>query len=149
MKGVWIGLEVGEHCHVTIVLRQDATEDDIKRLDEQILNMRVKRLLPLILVIKPGIHMFGYNKDTPVMKVSFADIDVDSELHSIYAEWYQQKEGYTPHPELDAHITVDKPERLQEVEELLAKTKGVYMVTRATLKPIGEKTVIAQVSKGK
>ncbi len=67
-------------------------------------------------------------------------------LREIYRRNYRQQEGYTSYNELSAHVTVDTAEKLASVE---ACQEGISVALTATLKKLGEKAVVAEVTYNK
>jgi hypothetical protein len=98
------------------------------------------------MVIQKEVLLFGHNKDIPVHRVVFPDYHIDITLKMLYQEFYQQEPGKTPHPRMEAHISVDKPERKALVDRILEESHGVYVADTIHVKQIGSKDVIYEIN---
>jgi hypothetical protein len=70
---------------------------------------------------------------------------VRMKLHDMYKNTYRQKEGFTPHSTLSAHVSVDKPERMRVVNKLLEERKGIVLVNQAYIKQLGKSEILFQI----
>ena len=138
--GFWIGLPIGPG-HVTVCIRHGCSADEVDHFKE-VLHREIEPLLPIMLIIKRDVIMRGYKNDVPTLDVEIIDGVTRAKLEDIYRRNYQQIDGHTAYPELAPHITVDKPDVMQFIETCFARIGGAYMTFEATLKRVGDKTVI-------
>lgn len=133
--------ESGAYAHVTIALNVDCEPATLHNLIEHMKTIT----LPIVLVIDPLRMLIGHNKDVPAHAVRFPNPGCSLQLGRFYERFYKQKPEFDQYPQLNAHVTVDKPEREQLVQELLDNDFGVYVAKSIELKKLGEKDVIFSV----
>jgi hypothetical protein len=142
--GFWIGLPVGPG-HVTIVIRHGCDPGEVENF-KQILTNEIAPLLPIPLVFQRDVIMRGYKNDVPTLNVT-TDTRTLAILKDIYRRNYQQIPEHTSYPELEMHMTVDSDELLMTAAAILDVSWGNYIAYSATLKKVGDKTLIASVKK--
>lgn len=143
LVGFWIGLPI-DVAHVTVVIRHGCNANEVDHFKE-ILHAQIAPLLPIVLIIDSKVVMRGYKKDVPTLNVRTESPDVGEQLKRIYRENYQQIPEYTAYPELEMHMTIDNQELKDLAAILHAEYGGRFVVTRATLKKVGDKTLIDSV----
>jgi len=132
----------GEDTHVTIVLNADPNPNDVDEMVSYLKSLE----LPIVVVIEPKIVLKGHNNDVPTHNVYIVNDMVRMKLHDMYKNTYKQKEGFTPHPTLSAHVSVDKPERVKIVKKLLEERKGIVLVNQAYIKQLGKPEILFQIN---
>lgn len=141
--GFWIGLEI-DIAHVTVVIRHGCKPVEVE-LFKEVLSVQIAPLLPIAIMIDSKVVMRGYKGDVPTLTVHAKDPYVEERLKEIYRQHYQQIPEHTAYPELEMHMTIDKPELKDLAAILLDSFEGRFIVTRATLKKVGDKTLIDSV----
>jgi hypothetical protein len=128
----------GEDTHMTIMLNVDPTPSDVDKMVKYLKLLS----LPIVIVIEPGIVMRGYKNDVPTHNVYICNDHVRFFIEQMYEDTYKQKPEFKQYPKLSAHVSVDKPERAQIVDEYLEKKKGIVIVTSAYIKELGKKEIL-------
>jgi hypothetical protein len=127
-----------EELHLTVALRQDCCIEEFHLM--QSLCFVIGQMLP-IRVKCAGIKMIGYKMDVKAMLVQFCDEHQGERLKDLYRDTYRQKEGWTPHPELMAHVSVDRPEREACLEKILEREAADIIFTSVSMKEIVPESV--------
>ncbi len=143
--GLPIGYQNGGDTHVTVVIRHDSNENDLKELTD-CLYSNIHKLLPLVVYVSPEITMRGYKNDVPTHSVRCLDEKAEKKLCKLYKRFYKQVPGHKSYPDLEMHVTVDKPERKKCIAEIIKTNKGVFVCCEAQLKRIGSKTILESTS---
>ena len=150
LPGYFVGIPIGEQevgrAHVTILVREGSTPEDVVSIIND-MKEELSEVLPLVIHIQPEVKMFGHNNDIPVHPVRFVHPEHEAILKQFYRKYYKQKPGHTPHPELEPHVSVDGKERKETVDFIFNQSNGVYIARSIQLKMIGDKEVKFQVEK--
>lgn len=138
-----IGLPIGTAGgHVTVVIRHGCHPKELTQILD-VLNQEIVPLLPIPLVIEPGVVMRGYNGDVPTLNVRTEDTTMYDKLNAIYERVYQQIPEWTAYPTLRMHLNIDKDAVREEAENLLRDCQGKFLAKEAMLKKVGDKNLIS------
>ncbi len=140
--GFYISLPVGPG-HVTVAIRHGCDPGEVEGFKDIIRN-EIGPLLPIKLRFERDVVLRGYKSDVPTLNVT-----TDEQTLSIFKDIYRrnyQHIGRVGFPELQMHMTIDKEELLVLADSLFSEHNGEYVCNRATLKKVGDKTVIFEVA---
>lgn len=128
----------GEDTHVTIMLNADPSASEIDTMVTFLKSLP----MPIVIVIEPTIVMRGHEKNVPTHNVYIVNDEARLQIYEMYEKTYKQKEGFTAYPTLSAHVSVDKPERVEIIDKYLKEKRGIVFVTSAYIKELGKKQIL-------
>lgn len=118
-------------CHITVVLAKSITQERENEIREQ-----WKALFRTLIQKDDGIVMeignykkMGSDQQFEAYRCKPKDPSIHGMLKNFYRNYYSQKEGKRMFPDLKMHITVDTPQRMTEIENLIRNHHGIFVVT--------------------
>lgn len=117
--------------HITIANNRDATDHEFRTMTED-LSRLIRVHLPISLSIG-NFALRGATNTIPTYSVDVDDKMVEELLQRFYRTHYKVEPGKRWFPKLEMHITVDTPEKLSHVENVMlgGPSRGKFVIDDA------------------
>jgi len=123
-------------CHITIVVNKDASNVEINQI-QQDLERIIRPHLPIRVRIG-NYQLLGSDNSIPAYGCQFVDPTIAGLIAKFYADRYKGQQGKRLFPVLEPHVTVDAPERLAAIEDLIFEQRGLVQVTETIFRTHSE-----------
>lgn len=121
--GYFVGIPIGEQkvgfAHVTIGLRAETTPEEVDMIIRK-MKEDLSGVFPIVLSIASEREWFGHDKDIPVHRITIMG-EGRKVIEGFYESTYKRE---------------------ATINEILEKSQGVYIASRAELKQLGDKKVL-------